>query len=117
MNDLPQSLAIAGAWGYIGRKFLDELLSTAKRLPDRLQPVMGRESYDLQYLIYTVALTRHLSRRLPDFRYGRDFGGVFYLFLRGMDPAHGEAVGVFHDRPAEALIRAPRRGKSGISQT
>jgi hypothetical protein len=26
MNDLPQSLAIAGAWGYIGRKFLDVAL-------------------------------------------------------------------------------------------
>jgi exodeoxyribonuclease V beta subunit len=73
---------------------------------DRLPPVMARESYELQYLIYTVALARHLSRRLPDFRYERDFGGVFYLFLRGMDPAHGAEVGVFHDRPTEALVRA-----------
>jgi exodeoxyribonuclease V beta subunit len=73
---------------------------------DRLPTVMARESYDLQYLIYTVALARHLSRRMPDFRYERDFGGVFYLFLRGMDPARGAEVGVFHDRPTEALVRA-----------
>jgi predicted dehydrogenase len=30
-NDLPQSLAIAGAWGYIGRKFLDVALR--RRIP------------------------------------------------------------------------------------
>lgn len=73
---------------------------------DRLPRAMTRETYDLQYLIYTVALTRYLSGRLPEFRYERDFGGVFYLFVRGMDPARGADFGVFRDRPSEALIGA-----------
>jgi exodeoxyribonuclease V beta subunit len=47
---------------------------------------MAREAYVLQYLIYTVALHRYLRLRLPDYDYERHFGGVFYLFLRGMRP-------------------------------
>jgi len=57
-------------------------------------------------LIYTVALHRYLRLRLPDYDYQRHFGGVFYLFLRGMDPALGPDCGVFHDRPAPALVTA-----------
>jgi exodeoxyribonuclease V beta subunit len=73
---------------------------------ERLPQVMARETYDLQYLIYTVALTRYLSQRLPEYRYEQDFGGVFYLFVRGMDPARGPDFGVYRDRPSEALIVA-----------
>jgi exodeoxyribonuclease V beta subunit len=73
---------------------------------ERLPQVMARENYDLQYLIYTVALARYLGRRLPDFRYARDFGGVFYLFVRGMDPARGADCGVYRDRPSEAVMEA-----------
>jgi len=41
-----------------------------------------------------------------DYDYERHFGGVFYLFLRGMDPTRGPECGVFHDRPAPALVAA-----------
>ena len=61
----------------------------------------GPRTYLLQYLIYTVALHRYLRLRLPDYDYERHFGGVFYLFLRGMDPASGPDCGVF-PRPAGA---------------
>ncbi len=73
---------------------------------DRLPQVMARETYDLQYLIYTVALARYLSGRLPEFQYARDFGGVFYLFVRGMDPMRGADFGVYRDRPSGALLEA-----------
>jgi exodeoxyribonuclease V beta subunit len=73
---------------------------------ERLPQVMARETYDLQYLIYTVALTRYLFQRLPEFRYARDFGGVFYLFVRGMDPARGADFGVYRGRPGEEIIVA-----------
>jgi exodeoxyribonuclease V beta subunit len=71
-----------------------------------LDEAMARESYLLQYLIYTVALHRYLRLRVPDYDYPRHFGGVFYLFLRGMDPTLGPARGVFHDRPAPVLVAA-----------
>ncbi len=73
---------------------------------EHLAAAMARESYFLQYLIYTVALHRYLRQRVPGYDYERHFGGVFYLFLRGMDPARGSACGIFEDRPAQALIEA-----------
>jgi len=73
---------------------------------ERLDEAMAREAYLLQYLIYTVALHRYLRLRLPDYDYQRHFGSVFYLFLRGMDPALGPDCGVFHARPAPGLVTA-----------
>ena len=58
--------------------------------------------YDLQYLIYCVALNRYLQQRISDYDYEQNFGGVHYLFLRGMDGNPGN--GVFSDRPAKSLI-------------
>lgn len=58
--------------------------------------------YDLQYLIYCVALNRYLMQRVVDYDFDQHFGGVRYLFLRGMD---GSLLsGVFSDRPEFALI-------------
>ncbi|MBV7315079.1 exodeoxyribonuclease V subunit beta [Shewanella sp. NIFS-20-20] len=61
--------------------------------------------YDLQYLIYTLALHRYLSLRLSNYHYDHHFGGCYYLFLRGMSPQHPER-GVFFDKPPLALIEA-----------
>ncbi|MDT8427312.1 MAG: exodeoxyribonuclease V subunit beta [Pseudomonadales bacterium] len=62
--------------------------------------------YDLQYLLYCVALHRYLQWRIPDYAYQTHFGGVYYLFLRGMRSERGPEYGVFYDRPAEALVLA-----------
>ena len=55
--------------------------------------------YDVQYLIYTVALHRYLKLRLPDYQYQRDFGGIYYLFLRGMDVSADTDDGVYFHKP------------------
>jgi exodeoxyribonuclease V beta subunit len=65
----------------------------------RLAQAMGQSGYDLQYRIYTVALDRYLRRRLAGYRYDLHFGGVYYLFLRGLDPDHGPEFGVYYARP------------------
>lgn len=69
-----------------------------------LEEAMRAHRYDLQYLIYTVALHRYLGRRLPAYDYAEHFGGVFYLFLRGMHPDLGPDCGVWHDRPERGLV-------------
>ncbi len=77
-----------------------------------------RESeYDLQYLIYTLALHRWLRFRRADYDYDAHFGGVRYLFCRGLEPSRDEASGVFVARPSgeliealDALLAPPRRG-------
>lgn len=67
--------------------------------------VMTEHFYVLQYLIYSLALDRYLALRIPDYRYDTHFGGVFYLFLRGVDPRKGPDFGVYRDRPAPVWIR------------
>ncbi len=69
-----------------------------------LESAMIRELYVLQYLIYTVAVDRYLARRLPGYRYEEHFGGVFYLFLRGIDARVGPDFGVYADRPSARLV-------------
>jgi exodeoxyribonuclease V beta subunit len=71
----------------------------------QLEKAMGREAYYLQYLVYCVALHRYLAVRVAGYRYERHFGGVRYLFLRGMRPETGIECGVYADLPAEGLIR------------
>ena len=73
---------------------------------ERLPAAMDAAGYRLQYLLYCVAIVRFLRRRRPGWRYADGFGGVRYLFLRGLDPALGSTHGVFAERPAEALIDA-----------
>ena len=69
---------------------------------EALKKEMLHSHYDWQYLIYTLALHRYLQSVVSDYDYARDFGGVFYLFLRGMN---GEPQsGVFYDRPSVELI-------------
>nr|WP_297400793.1 exodeoxyribonuclease V subunit beta [uncultured Marinobacter sp.] len=57
--------------------------------------------YDLQYVLYLLALHRLLKARLPGYDYGRHIGGAVYLFLRGVDSASG---GAFTDKPPRTLI-------------
>ena len=69
---------------------------------EALKKEMLHSHYDWQYLIYTLALHRYLQSVVPHYDYARDFGGGFYLFLRGMN---GEPQsGVFYDRPSIELI-------------
>ena len=74
----------------------------AKYAPARLAAAMAREQYYLQYLIYTVALHRYLQQRIPDYGYETHFGGIYYLFLRGIKA--GQKTGIFWDRPGLALV-------------
>jgi len=71
---------------------------------EQLQRAMLEHRYDLQYLIYTLALHRFLGQRIKEYSYEQHFGGAFYLFLRGMNPAHTTGTGIFSARPPVELI-------------
>ena len=67
-----------------------------------MQEAMAEHHYFLQYHLYAVALERWLQWRMgTDYRPEEHFGGVYYLFLRGMGPS--DSLGVFWDRPSEAM--------------
>ncbi len=82
----------------------------------RLARTMVEEQYVLQYLIYTVAVHEYLSLRWPGYRYREHFGGVFYLFLRGVKEAAGGDYGIFFDHPPLALVEQFRRLLRGGSE-
>jgi exodeoxyribonuclease V beta subunit len=67
--------------------------------PDALKKAMAAHFYVLQSRLYAVALDQYLALRLPDYQYETHFGGIYYLFIRGMDPAWGPAYGVYEERP------------------
>jgi exodeoxyribonuclease V beta subunit len=72
----------------------------------RLPAAMAHGHYYLQYHLYSVALHRLLSNRLNGYDYDEHFGGVFYLFLKGMTPDTGPRSGVFFEKPPRQRIVA-----------
>jgi exodeoxyribonuclease V beta subunit len=73
--------------------------------PDKLLLSMNEHRYDLQYLLYTVALHRFLATRIRGYAYEQHVGGVFYLFLRGMNPSNPKNTGIFKSFPEPVLIQ------------
>jgi exodeoxyribonuclease V beta subunit len=65
---------------------------------------MMQSHYFLQYHLYSVALHRLLAARKRDYLFERDFGGVYYLFLRGM--RGDQRTGVFFEKPPARRIEA-----------
>ena len=72
---------------------------------EAMAEAMQSHRYDLQYQLYSLALHRYLRHRIADYDYERHFGGVIYLFLRGVDGEAGQQ-GIFATRPDPALIMA-----------
>ncbi|UXY11849.1 exodeoxyribonuclease V subunit beta [Kosakonia sp. ML.JS2a] len=70
---------------------------------DAMAAAMQSHRYDLQYQLYTLALHRYLRHRITGYDYERHFGGVIYLFLRGVE-AQNPQQGIFATRPDGALI-------------
>jgi exodeoxyribonuclease V beta subunit len=68
----------------------------------QLEHAMVDHRYDLQYQLYALALHRFLKTRIRDYDYEQHFGGVYYLFLRGIEP--NSDSGIFNARPSKAMI-------------
>jgi len=87
-----------------------------------LQQVIDEHRYDVQYLLYTLATHRFLKHRLGDaYNYERDFGGVYYLFLRGLAfdsndriGENGARSGIVFIKPEFELVDALDREVSGL---
>ncbi|HZG26144.1 MAG TPA: 3'-5' exonuclease, partial [Chitinophagaceae bacterium] len=70
--------------------------------PAALALAMNENNYHLQYLIYTLAVKKYLASRLKGFDYERHFGGVIYLFVRGV--RSGSDTGIYVNRPSPELL-------------
>jgi exodeoxyribonuclease V beta subunit len=72
---------------------------------------MTGEFYVLQYHIYVLALHRFLSSRIAGYSYDKHFGGVLYLFVRGID--NMARTGTYRARPDMKTIDALAWGLLG----
>ena len=61
--------------------------------------------YFLQYHLYCLALHLYLENRLPEYSYETHFGGVFYIFLRGVQKNLGPDHGIFFDLPGASMMK------------
>jgi len=71
---------------------------------DNIWQAMADNNYHLQYHIYTVAICKYLAMRIPNFTYDTHFGGVIYLFVRGI--RNNATSGVFFNKPAIKVVEA-----------
>jgi exodeoxyribonuclease V beta subunit len=69
---------------------------------DALREAIAGHDYDLQYLLYVLALHRWLRLVLPGYDYDTHVGEVYYLFVRELKDGRG----VYRDRPPRELIEA-----------
>jgi len=70
---------------------------------EALAQTMARSRYDVQAMLYLLALHRLLRTRLPDYDYERHLGGAVYWFLRGLAGPSGGMVAL---RPSAAWMAA-----------
>ncbi len=68
-----------------------------------LLSAMEEHHYLLQALIYAVAIHRYGKARIENYSYDEHFGGMHYLFVRGMRPEEPSS-GVFSYRPSFEVI-------------
>jgi len=66
---------------------------------------MKHSSYVLQYLIYTLALDRYLQSRMKNYSYENHFGGVYYIFLRGINDDCKKNNGIYFDKISPELLK------------
>lgn len=94
-----------GRWFVVDYKSNDLGANLSDYADQSLANEMQKHHYFLQYHLYCAALHRFLTATLTNYDYERHFGGVFYLFLRGM--MGNSQRGVYRDRP-------PRRRLEGL---
>jgi exodeoxyribonuclease V beta subunit len=72
----------------------------------RMREGLEEAHYFLQYHVYALALDRYLSHWQKGYEYEKHFGGVFYLFVKGMRPTAPAGNGVFFEKPPLGRMRA-----------
>jgi len=90
---------------YDGRYYVMDYKSNALAdyKEDSLVAAMREHNYGLQYWLYSVVLHLYLQKRLENYQFSEHFGGVRYLFIRGMQ-AEVAMSGVFSALPDEQQL-------------
>ena len=65
---------------------------------------MKKHNYYLQYMLYLAAFDRYMTSVDPEYSYEKSFGGIRYVFLRGVQEKSCR-TGIFKERPDERELR------------
>ena len=68
-----------------------------------MEKAIAESFYDLQYHLYTLALDKYLRLRVPGYDYEKHFGGVRYVFLRGVSPERPD-LAIYRARPSQSVM-------------
>lgn len=69
-----------------------------------IEKEMKKHNYYLQYMLYLASFDRYMQSVDKNYSYEKNFGGIRYVFLRGVN-AGSDETGIFSDRPAESELR------------
>lgn len=69
---------------------------------EKMQDAIAEHRYDLQYVIYLVALHKLVKNRIANYSYEEHIGGAIYYFLRGVN---AKSSGIFYVKPPFSLIQ------------
>ncbi len=85
---------------WLGNKYIDYINKD-------LYKVISLHRYDIQYQLYTLALHNYLKLNLKTYDYNINFGGIYYIFLRGLllDNNYNSFTGIFYTKPNYSLIK------------
>lgn len=61
------------------------------------------KEYETQYQIYTLAIHKWLSKNIRDYNFQENFGGIYYIYLRGLDKY--KADGIYFYKPDKEDLR------------
>lgn len=87
---------------------------------EALENAMRENNYHLQYLLYTLAAEKFLESRLGQGAFENQFGGVIYLFVRGVRLDRAE--GIFTCKPDQELLKnidellIPKKAVSSVQE-
>ncbi|MCW5197536.1 exodeoxyribonuclease V subunit beta [Buchnera aphidicola] len=62
-----------------------------------------KKKYYIQYYLYSLALHRFLKLKLKNYKFKKNFGGIYYIFLRGINKNNEN--GIFFYQPKYSLIK------------
>ena len=90
---------------YQGRYYIVDYKSNTLESYDQaaLAAAMHTHNYGLQLWLYTLALHRFLRQTVADYDYQRHFGGVYYLFVRGLN-GQQDTGGIYYTRPSRDIL-------------
>ncbi len=83
--------------------------------PSAMREAMAHSHYYLQYHLYALAVDRLMRQQQRSYTYEANFGGVVYLFVRGLRPEGGGDEGVFFEKPPLARMNALSAVFDGVS--